>query len=246
VPPPATRRLRTLRRSAHLFGLFRLEQTDPERFYTALARDTVDLIAAHADLTGSSVVDVGAGRGEFAAAFAARGARYVGVDVATHAVSDQRALGVVALGERLPFADGSVDVVLSSNVLEHVRDPVLVADEALRIVRPGGLLMVSYTNWLSPWGGHETSPWHYLGGGRASRLYERRHGHPPKNEFGIGLHPVSVSTGLAWARDAAERGATVLEIAPRYHPWWACRVVELRGLREVLTWNLMVVLRAAG
>ena len=50
--------------------------------------------------------------------------------------------------------------------------------EMARVVRPGGLVYCSYTLWLSPWGGHETSPWHFLGGHRAARRYEQRHGHP--------------------------------------------------------------------
>ena len=73
--------------------------------------------------------------------------------------------------------------------------PWVVADEMVRVVRPGGLVVVSYTNWLSPWGGHETSPWHYLGGYVAADRYGRRYGHPPKNRYGVGLFPVSVAPG---------------------------------------------------
>ena len=34
----------------------------------------------------------------------------------------------------------------------------------VRVTKPGGLVFVSYTVWWGPWGGHETAPWHYLGG----------------------------------------------------------------------------------
>jgi SAM-dependent methyltransferase len=70
---------------------------------------------------------------------------------------------------RLPFATGAVDVCFSSNVLEHVADWEAMLAEMVRVTRPGGVVFVSFTNWLSPWGGHETSPWHYLGGHRAAR-----------------------------------------------------------------------------
>jgi hypothetical protein len=30
---------------------------------------------------------------------------------------------------------------------------------------------------------------------------------------------------------------------PRYHPWWATWVVRVPGLREILAWNLVIVLR---
>ena len=74
----------------------------------------------------------------------------------------------------LPFADGSVDVCYSSNVLEHVPDPWRMAEEMVRVTRPGGLVFISYTVWFGPWGGHETAPWHFLGGDRARRRYRRR------------------------------------------------------------------------
>lgn len=212
-------------------------------FYGAVAEDAVALVGRHAPLTDAVVVDVGAGPAEFSRAFRAAGARYVGVDVDAHAVHRLADGGdaVVADGHALPFADASVDVAFSSNVLEHVPDPFRVADETVRIVRPGGLALVSYTNWLSPWGGHETAPWHYLGGARAARRYARRHGHPPKNLYGRTLYPVSVADGLRWARGHPD--ARVLEATPRYHPAWACPVVRVPGARELMTWNLLLVLR---
>jgi hypothetical protein len=116
-----------------------------------------------------------------------------------------------------------------------------MADEMLRVTRPGGTVFLSYTVWFGPWGGHETSPWHYLGGRRARRRYLRTHGREPKNRYGESLFAVTVRDGLAWARrqDAAE----VIDVLPRYHPWWATWVVRVPLLREVVTWNLVVVLR---
>src|SRR5579872_6176142 len=63
-----------LRRSVRLLKLFRLEQTDPERFYASLAEDTVHQVAEYQDLGGLTVVDVGGAGGWFTAAFRARGA----------------------------------------------------------------------------------------------------------------------------------------------------------------------------
>src|SRR4051795_13519055 len=63
---------------------------------------------------------------------------------------------------RLPFRDDAVDLCYSSNVLEHVPDPWRMAEEMLRVTRPGGVAFISYTSWYGPWGGHETAPWHFL------------------------------------------------------------------------------------
>ncbi|MFW5471559.1 class I SAM-dependent methyltransferase [Knoellia sp. CPCC 206435] len=219
-----------------------MEQTEPERFYTDVADDTVALIGRHESLVGRTVLDVGAGQEQFGRRFQDAGARYVAVDL--HRDSLEQGPGraaVVGRGEQLPVADASVDVVMSNNVMEHVTHPGAVADEMVRVVRPGGLLFISYTAWASPWGGHETSPWHLLGGDYARRRYERTHGHPPKNVYGESMFPATVAGGLAWAR--RQEGATLLEAAPRYHPDWADSVLHLPLLREVLSWNLMMVLR---
>lgn len=223
---------------------FRVEQTDPHRFYGLLARDSVRLLERHGSLRDRTVLDVGAGPREFAEAFVDAGARYVAVDSDAAALSPLRSDASYALvgdGTTLPVRDRSVDVAFSSNVFEHVPDPERLGDELVRVVRPGGLVVVSYTNWLSPWGGHETSPYHYLGGERAVRRYRRIHGHDPKNRVGTTLFRTSVRQGLAWARSCRE--AQLLDARPRYYPSWSRALVEVPGLREVVTWNLWLVLR---
>jgi SAM-dependent methyltransferase len=245
---PATQPRVGVRRSVALLRAFAVEQTRPDVFYGLLAQDSVDLVQRHGSLRGKSVVDVGAGPEEFAAAFCAAGARYLAVDsdeaairLADVAGSTGSAAAVVAEGERLPLRTGSVDVAFSSNVLEHVTDPAGLADELVRVVCPGGLVVLSYTNWLSPWGGHETSPFHYLGGRRAVRIYTHRYGHPPKKRVGENLFPVSVSFGLGWAR--RQSAAHLVEARPRYYPRWTRGLLRVPGLREVATWNLFLVLR---
>jgi len=47
---------------------------------------------------------------------------------------------VVSVGEVLPFKSNSFDAVFSLNVLEHVRDPFLCAQEICRVLKPGGKL----------------------------------------------------------------------------------------------------------
>ena len=235
---------RGLRRSVALLRAFAVEQTEPDVFYGLLASDSVRLVEDFTALAGKTVVDVGAGPVQFARAFAARGASYVGVDSDEGAIVRAGAPGtsaLVAQGERLPLRSGSIDVAFSSNVLEHVRHPPTLADEMVRVTRPGGLIFLSYTNWLSPWGGHETSPYHYLGGERAIARYTRRYGRPPKNQVGSNLYRVSVSDGLRWAR--RQQHAELLDARPRYYPAWAKSVVRVPGLREFATWNLLLVLR---
>jgi len=47
---------------------------------------------------------------------------------------------VAAIGEELPFADASFDIVLSDNVIDHATRPLAIIDEIVRVLKPGGLL----------------------------------------------------------------------------------------------------------
>ncbi len=241
----------TLSRSLRLLAEFRYEQPDPARFYGALGRDTADMVAdlwlgANASSpTGRSVLDVGGGPGYFSEAFTDKGFHYIGVEpdsAEMHAAPEAATptTYVRASGMALPFADDSVDICLSSNVAEHVRQPWRLGAEMLRVTRPRGLAVLSYTVWLGPFGGHETGLWHYLGGAGAARRYTRRHGHPPKNNYGSSLFAVSVADGLQWA---ASTGALIAAF-PRYHPRWAWSLTKVPVLREFLVSNLVLVLRA--
>lgn len=233
-----------LRRSVRLFSEFRYEQRDPARFYTALAHDSVQQIAQYADLRGAQLLDVGGGPGYFRDAFREAGATYWALDADVGELTSAGEIGagtVIGSGMQLPFADDCLDVCYSSNVLEHVEDPWLMADEMVRVTKPGGLVFLSYTLWYGPWGGHETSPWHFLGGARARRRYTRKHGHEPKNKYGESLFKVTAKAGTHWAR--SQQQADVLALIPRYHPRWAWWMMRTPGLREVGTWNLAIVLR---
>lgn len=251
----------TLSRSVRLLSEFRFEQTDPPRFYGALADDTVALVTSlwtsvHGSApAGRTLLDVGGGPGYFATAFAGAGMHYVGVEpdpteahagATLAATSDTSRAGVPgagtfvrASGMALPFADDSVDVCLSSNVAEHVADPWLLGREMLRVTRPGGLAVLSYTVWLGPFGGHEMGLTHYLGGKRAAERYTRKHGHRPKNDYGSSLFAVSAVDGLEWA---ASTGA-LIDAFPRYHPRWAWWMTRVPVLREFMVSNLVLVLQ---
>jgi SAM-dependent methyltransferase len=242
----------TLTRSLRLLSEFRYEQPDPERFYRFLAADTAAMVsdlwlATHGGPpTGRTLLDVGGGPGYFAAALGDAGVRYIGVEPDP---SEMHAAGpafagvtdtfVRASGMALPFADDSVDICLSSNVAEHVPRPWQLGGEMLRVTKPDGLAVLSYTVWLGPFGGHEMGLTHYLGGERAAARYARKHGHPAKNNYGSSLFAVSAADGLTWA---ASTGAAVAAF-PRYHPRWVWWLTSVPLLREFLVSNLVLVLR---
>lgn len=234
----------TLNRSVRLFRAFLKEQSDPDHFYQVLADDSVLQISEYVPLNGRLILDVGGGPGYFADAFRAAGAHYHGIDpdVGELSARGEPAAGMIrASGTELPIRTDSVDICYSSNVLEHVADPLRMLDEMVRVTKPGGTVFASFTPWHSPWGGHETAPWHFLGGHYARARYRRKNGHEPKNKFGESLFALSVGKTLRWAR--GNNAATVVRAFPRYHPWWATWIVHVPFLREFASWNLVVVLR---
>lgn len=237
-------RARTLGRSLRLLASFRFEQSDPDRFYRLVSDDAVRLLGTRVQLEGSLVLDVGGGAGYLTGSLREAGARcvLVDVDVGELAWRGPPAPGaLVADGARLPVRGSSVDLVVSCNVLEHAPAPFTLVDEASRVLRPGGHLWLSFTNWFGPWGGHETSPWHYLGAERARGRYVARTGAQPKNLAGVNLFPLHVGPFLR--RIGRHPALELVDARPRYLPEAARPVVRVPVLRELLTWNLEVLAR---
>ena len=196
-------------------------------------------------VAGGRWLDVGTGNGVLPVRLLEAGAREaVCVDVA-----DRRLEGATttrfaaARAEHLPFADGAFDGVISSNVLEHTPDTDASLDELLRVTRPGGVVFLSWTNWYSPVGGHEWSPFHYLGPRAGVRAYRAVRGRPPPwNVPGRTLFPVHVGDVLKRVR---VMDADIVDVAPRYWPSWRF-LARIPGLREVALWNCVVLMRAHG
>jgi 2-polyprenyl-3-methyl-5-hydroxy-6-metoxy-1,4-benzoquinol methylase len=115
----------------------------PERFAQRRA-----FLLAHA-AAGDTVLDLGAGAGEFSVALAAAGARPIAVDVAAEALrrATARAPELDARlwreGEPLPVDDGAVDVVWAGEVIEHVVDVAPWLSEVRRVLRPRGTLLLT-------------------------------------------------------------------------------------------------------
>lgn len=234
----------TFARSWRLLKVFRDERRDPESFYNELSRDSIRQLKTFVEIEGSKVLDVGGGSNLFRDAFKDAGANYFLLDIDLSELTSHGPIDthmILGSGEQLPFGNGEFDITYSSNVIEHVRNPWVLADEMLRVTKPGGTAFISFTLWWGPWGGHETSPWHYFGGNWAAKRYQRKNGHPPKNKYGSTLFGYTASEAIHWAKN--QKKAEFVEIFPRYLPrsfWWVLRIPLVR---EVVTWNIAMVLK---
>jgi SAM-dependent methyltransferase len=84
------------------------------------------------------VLDVGCGDKPYQPFFAGYASEYVGVDVVDNPHAELN--GAI---EALPVADGSFDLILCSQVLEHCDDPAQAVRELRRVVAPGGVVLAS-------------------------------------------------------------------------------------------------------
>jgi SAM-dependent methyltransferase len=104
-----------------------------------LTRVTLDrFIVSHA--SGGRTLDLGAQNGPYAAHFPRRVALDLRPARGVHVLGDAQALG---------FTDASFDVVLCTEVLEHVPEPQRAIDEMFRVLKPGGRLLLT-TRFLFP------------------------------------------------------------------------------------------------
>jgi ubiquinone/menaquinone biosynthesis C-methylase UbiE len=129
-------------------------QLDYNRLATDYARHrrvhpgvVADLVDSRLFGPDSRVLDVGCGTGNYAAALSeATGCRMSGVDLSARMLERARAAVAwdalaVGSGESLPFADDAFEVVLSTDVIHHVRDRDAFFREAGRVLRPAGHLI---------------------------------------------------------------------------------------------------------
>lgn len=120
----------------------------------ALAEDLIPALVS----PNALVLDLGCGRGDSVDAFRAAEAsvRWIGVEVgdSEYETRDDVELRLFD-GVRLPFEDGSVDVVFSKQVLEHVERPHELIGDVARVLKPGGAFAGS-TSHLEPYHGRST------------------------------------------------------------------------------------------
>ena len=125
---------------------------------------------------GARILDAGCGTGRNLAEFGRLGTAQ-GVDPSPQAIEfcRRRGLAEVEAGglEALPFADGAFDLILATDVLEHVERDDVAASELRRVAAPGALLVVTVPAYRWLWSQHDDSHHHlrrYTAGSLRRRL----------------------------------------------------------------------------
>ncbi len=194
---------------------------------------------------GTSALDLGCGHGIFGAALAKRGCRVTFADEQNFLMPELAGAPFRAFNiDKDDLAGlGSYDLVICSNVFEHLARPDQFLQNIGRLLKPEGKLYLSWTNWLSVWGGHEFSPFHYLGPHRGHLVYDRLAKRPRKHTPYVNLFPTYIGETLRKIRTIP--GLRLLRAAPRYYPEFPF-VLRLPVLREFLAWNCALLIGRTG
>lgn len=179
-------------RAAEYERMFRLE----ERYWWFVARRALALALLRRGAPAARrVLDLGCGTGMTLAELGAEGPEGVGLDAAREALGRCRRRGLARLalgtGEALPFRDACFDAVLALDVFEHIRDDAAAMEEVLRVLRPGGCLVVSVPAATVPWSAHDDALHHV-------RRYARRELRSRLRAAGFEVRKLSFAVGFLY------------------------------------------------
>jgi SAM-dependent methyltransferase len=105
-----------------------------------------------------TLVDIGCFNGSLSARFRRFAGRVIGLDVHVEALKEAEKKGIeticfdVASGQRSPLPDACADVIVCADVIEHLIEPRHLMNEARRLLKPDGVMLLSTPNmgyWLS-------------------------------------------------------------------------------------------------
>ena len=104
---------------------------------------------------GDKVLDLGCGNGYYPYLLSRipLNLKITGIDSHLNAIEDaKRDVGeknakfIIGNAEKLPFPENSFDKIVMSEIIEHVRDDIMVLKEARRVLKPGGILVLTTPN----------------------------------------------------------------------------------------------------
>lgn len=221
-----------------------LKHKDDPSFYTMQADDAIQWIERSGGKVGSGVkaLDLGCGHGIFGAELKKRGCQVTFSDEVNYLDPTLRGEEFKPLDLEKENIDkwGKFDLIICSNVLEHLSDPYRLLNMIPDALQPGGTFFLSWTNWLSPWGGHEFSPYHFLGTRRGHLIFDKvkkvKRLHTPY----VNLFPTYIGDILRNIRKNPQ--LEVIAAAPRYYSEFSF-ILKLPIVREFLTWNCALLIK---
>jgi 2-polyprenyl-3-methyl-5-hydroxy-6-metoxy-1,4-benzoquinol methylase len=113
--------------------------------------DMVERAMDRRQISGPVVVDVGCGAGDLYTVVRSRFAQYIGVDVVRYEdfPEEARFCRFDLDSGQIPLSEGCADAVVAVEVIEHLENPREFARQLVRLVKPGGWVIITTPNQLS-------------------------------------------------------------------------------------------------
>jgi 2-polyprenyl-3-methyl-5-hydroxy-6-metoxy-1,4-benzoquinol methylase len=218
-----------------------------QRFWHGGKLTMIDqLIRPHLN-AGSRILEIGCGAGNLLLQASQGGSYPVALDLAMQSLAFVRSrlqeaksgpqapngfACTQAIGELLPFAAGSFDCILLSEVIEHLEAPQVSIREASRVLRPGGRLLLTTPNYRSLW---PVMEWSVDLLNMAPKMAGEQH----ISRF----HPASLRRILVQSGLGIEYFGTIYSLSPflsLVSPGWASRWLA-RELDRQSSWGMILV-----
>jgi len=116
-------------------------------YWDSFEKDKVLLLFGN--LMGKKILDVGAGTGRLSSKLAEQGAEVTALDVSEemlNKIKNKKVKKVIGDAEDLPFDEGIFDIVITTFLIVHLRDLKRFFDEVYRVLKPGGLFLLTNIN----------------------------------------------------------------------------------------------------
>jgi SAM-dependent methyltransferase len=219
-----------------------LRARDDDSFYNLQAEDAVAWILANGVVLrpGTRVLDLGCGHGILGATIQKFGGTITYADAGNYLHPSLKNAPFINFDlDREDIARlGTYDLVICSNVFEHLSKPDQFIAQVDRIINPGGWLYLTWTNWLSPWGGHEFSPFHYFGAKYGHRIYDKIIGKKRNHTPYENLFPTYIGQTVRQIR--TQPNLEVIKVVPRYYTEFGF-LMKIPLVREFVAWNCAVL-----
>lgn len=230
-------------------------ETDYHKFQAFQASLLLEHFRKHGiSISESRVLDLGSGIGGYSNEFVRNSAQVLSIDFfhprGTHSTNP---FLIQASALKIPLTDESIDFIFCASLIEHLAEPAHLLSETSRVLKPSGTCYVSFPPYFSPRGGHEFSPFHYLGESLAMRMINRDRKIPDwVRQFynvplkagsfrstydGFGLYQMTIHKFRNLVKDT---DLIIFNSSTRYFP---ISFVRWPIIGEVLTWHAQFLLR---
>lgn len=206
------------------------------------------------EIKGVKLLDLACGLGGYTQALSDAGGIVTGLDINLHKSGNDFSF-LIADAMKTPFGSQGFDMVICASLIEHVQNPKNLILELIRLVKPKGYIYISFPPFYSINGGHQFSPFHYLGEkvsikltGWRERLLRRNwytklsydKGTSFENAFGNwGLYPLTI-------KDTTEIiNELPVELINRSTRWLPVDFSGIPYLGEIITWHVQFLLQTS-